>query len=379
MPDGVIDARGAARDGARVVGVDVARGLALLGMFAAHTSGSPAFDWSEPATWVAVADGRSSILFAVLAGVSVALMSGRTDDRGRRVLVAGRALVDVRMRILVRAVIVFVIGGVLTALSSGILVILEVYAVLFAASLLFLGWSARALLVAALVWVVAGSVVTVLARAGIESGAPAAAQSALVHFAVTGPYPALLWIAFLLAGMGVGRLPLASPRVATVVLVAGAALAALSYTAGARIEAASGAGLVELGGVPLDLADLATLEPHSGSPFEATGGMGFALAVIGVCLLAARARGAAIVLAPLAAVGAMPLTIYTAQVLAYAIAHSIMGEPPRGLVAFLAFAVPALVIAPIWRRLVGQGPLERMLAIAASRASDERGAAHSGW
>ena len=68
-------------------------------------------------------NGRSSILFAVLAGVSLALLSGRTDP------VRGDDLVRARTRILVRAAWVFAIGGALEALGTDVDIILGVYAV----------------------------------------------------------------------------------------------------------------------------------------------------------------------------------------------------------------------------------------------------------
>src|SRR5690606_11520134 len=59
--------------GTRIDGLDLARGLAVLGMFVAHvgTAGN-----AYPPTEVGqLADGRSAALFALLAGVSVALLS----------------------------------------------------------------------------------------------------------------------------------------------------------------------------------------------------------------------------------------------------------------------------------------------------------------
>ncbi|MGL4255153.1 MAG: acyltransferase, partial [Microbacterium sp.] len=48
---------------ARVTGVDLARGLAVLGMFAAHLLWiRDPFSWTDASTWVAVVEGRSSIL-----------------------------------------------------------------------------------------------------------------------------------------------------------------------------------------------------------------------------------------------------------------------------------------------------------------------------
>ena len=67
----------------RLVGVDVARCLALLGMVATHVLLGQEPDGSlTDSQWLA--GGRAAALFAVLAGVSIALMTGRrTPVRGR--------------------------------------------------------------------------------------------------------------------------------------------------------------------------------------------------------------------------------------------------------------------------------------------------------
>ena len=127
----------------RIVGIDVARGLAVLGMYGAHVGLTEPFDWAAPGTWLDVVNGRSSILFAVLAGVSIAIISGG------RVAAGGDALRRARTRILVRALLVFAIGLLLVALDTRIAVILPVYAVLFVAAIPVLRWRSRWLFVAA--------------------------------------------------------------------------------------------------------------------------------------------------------------------------------------------------------------------------------------
>src|SRR4051794_24517828 len=81
----------------RVVGFDVARALAILGMVVVHFSLVMAADRSGPG-WLSVAvgflDGRAAAVFVVLAGVGITLASRRavshTDPhvlaRSRRVL-----------------------------------------------------------------------------------------------------------------------------------------------------------------------------------------------------------------------------------------------------------------------------------------------------
>jgi hypothetical protein len=128
--------------GRRIGGLDVARGLAVLGMFGAHLGDTGDLGW-DPATWRALADGRSSILFATMAGISIALLSGG------RIRLGERELARARTRVLVRAAWVFAIGGVLELLGTFVAIILGVYAVLFVLALPFLRWPPVRLLLAA--------------------------------------------------------------------------------------------------------------------------------------------------------------------------------------------------------------------------------------
>src|SRR4051794_37316833 len=208
----------------RIVGLDVARALAVFGMFGAHV-GVVADDVGfSPATWPGVVNGRPSILFAVLAGVSVALLSGRTTP------VAGDDLVRARMRILVRAAWVFAIGGVLEALGTDIDVILGVYGVLFVLALPFLRWRPRRLFLAAGVLAVVTPPIVLALTHVVEAND--ASDRPFVSLALTGNYPALIWWTFILVGLGVGRCDLAATGVRIRLLTAGAALALLGYGGG---------------------------------------------------------------------------------------------------------------------------------------------------
>ena len=92
----------------RLVGIDAARGLALIGMVSIHIL--PAWDpetFAPTAQWTLFA-GRSAALFALLAGVSLAFTSGG------RTAHSGRAMTATRAGILVRA-------GLITALGLAML------------------------------------------------------------------------------------------------------------------------------------------------------------------------------------------------------------------------------------------------------------------
>jgi uncharacterized membrane protein len=87
----------------RVVGVDVARGLALIGMMATHAFGSVE-DNDDPTLAHLVAGGRAATTFVLVAGVSLAFLSGgRTPVHGRERLGASAGLA-------VRALLIGVLG-----------------------------------------------------------------------------------------------------------------------------------------------------------------------------------------------------------------------------------------------------------------------------
>ena len=355
--------------GQRIVGVDIARGLAVLGMFGAHVGVQRSFDWLEPQSWSDVVNGRSSILFAVLAGVSIAIISSGRNATGPREPLDGIPLVQARVRILVRAGLIFAIGAMLELLGTPVAVILPYYAVLFLMSLPFLRWPPRRLFVLAGLVAVIMPVVVFVPRLPDQAIGFGPGQ-VLVDLLVTGFYPSLVWIAFVLAGIGLGRLDLGAMRVQWWMLLAGVILAVAGYGGAAAV-----APLVPRGSA---LAGLFTSEPHSGSPFEVVGSTGFAIGVIALCLLASRIV-LRWVLLPVAAVGSMALSAYTAQIIGLAFVVQLSDDGPAGLGfepgngVWLAFAVAALVACTAWFVLIGRGPLERFLTWISAWAADSRG------
>ncbi|MEY8577193.1 hypothetical protein AALI21_02650 [Corynebacteriaceae bacterium 6-324] len=110
---------------ARIAYLDAARALAIIGMFVAHIAAFVPI----PAPIEFLVSGRASIMFAVLAGVSTALIARchAVTDRQR----LGFANRNSSRDLLVRAIILFLIGITLPLLSAGPIVILSTYAVLY--------------------------------------------------------------------------------------------------------------------------------------------------------------------------------------------------------------------------------------------------------
>ncbi|TWH28377.1 uncharacterized protein DUF1624 [Isoptericola variabilis J7] len=346
----------------RVTGVDVARGIAVLGMFTAHV-GVTDSDLGSITGWLSIAHGRSSILFALVAGVSLALVTGRERP------LAGDALGRARARLLVRAVLLLALVALLDLLGTRVLLILGFYAAYFVLALPFLRWPRRRLLAAA----------AVLARAGLRL--PRDGSGAVTDFLVTGAYPAAVWMAYVLVGMAIGRSDLSSYALRSGMVVGGLCAAAVSEIVSERLVADAGgrqaiedqveaasepfAGLADPWSAPWPTADhLVLAGPHHDTTFEVVGSGGFAVAVLGLCLYAGTVGSR--VLAPLAAVGAMALTVYSLQIVAIWHWDLLGSETNRPLAVMV---VVTLVAATAWRFLVGRGPLERLFGLVAARTA----------
>jgi len=327
----------------RITGVDAARGLAVLGMVTAHVGPSSEVFWS-PAGWLAVADGRSAATFALLAGVSAALLSGGPDP------VVGTRLVQSRTRILVRAALLFVLGGLVTMLGTPVAVILGHYALYFAVVVAFLRARPRELLWAAAGFAVLGPPIcfTIAATLAEEQVRPT-----MLADLVVGPYyPAGIWMAYVFTGLAVGRLDLRSRDVRLRLAGAGAGLAIVGYL-GSRVALAAYAG------APESTLQLLRAGPHDDTAFEVVGNTGVALVVLAVLLVAAERWPRA--LFPLVATGALALTVYVGHIVVIALlGDDVVWHATAG--TWAAFLVVILVAASLWRAFVGRGQviLERI-------------------
>ncbi|MFC7764607.1 DUF418 domain-containing protein [Leucobacter soli] len=99
---------------------------------------------------------------------------------------------------------------------------------------------------------------------------------------------------------------------------------------------------------------------------EAIGSGGFAIAVIGLCLLLRTGGRWPWLTFPLRSVGSMPLTAYVLQIVMWAVASmTLLGSAHehafRDLDPFLPITIATVMLSVAWSLLVGQGPLEAAL------------------
>lgn len=401
----------------RILGLDLARFVAIAGMMATHT-----WLWADSVAGVHVASseqfqGRASALFAVLAGVGAVLATRAPIREGR----PGAA----RLMLVGRGIALVAIGLTLTLLDIPIFVILAYYGVLFWFLALAITWPRWVLVaVGAVVAVVAPVAVYLLGEAfqltEREASNPnwlslADPLPVLRGLLATGTYPVLIWIAYGLVGMAIGRTLLAARgagtvRVAAVTLAAvgaavwlgGIALAALAQgPLGAVRGLATDLGISEEQALGL-LTDPGSGRPlpgspwmllasaaHTGTTFDLLLTIGSSTTVIGLLVLLGTVLGplARRILSPVLGAGAAPLTVYSAHVLLVGTVTLVMLGKPYGELTWqeyvvldtpwflsswgfwLANILMALLIGSFLTFLGRRGPLETLVTWAGRLAA----------
>ena len=404
---------GGQSEATRLVGVDVARAIAMIGMVIAHyvvrDPGGGALDSVR-----AFVDGRAMPLFVLLGGVGVTLAARRAAHPDRALLL--------------RAVVLFPLGLLLQEVTVGIAIILQYYALFFVVAVGLRRLPGVGLWAVALVVTALGGVAFQLTPtwptyegwAGWSALGDAMWWKGLATaLTVNGYYPLAPTLAFLAVGMWLGRQRLDSDRVAATMLAAGMVLGLVGYVGGRALASAvdtdgivrdAQTGRSELAAsIAADLArvdgisvaelrrrvdDSVTLERerdevlaslvdyhdhvvasfrverladaagHSHMPAWVLGATGSATAVLGASLLAARRLERPLV--PLVVLGQFALTFYVAQ------AVLIRWTVERGTTSIgaefrlcAAIVVGFTLAALVWRRWLGRGPLEATLRLVA--------------
>lgn len=391
-------------------------------MIGAHIGVTAELEWTHPSTWSGVVNGRSSILFALIAGVSVALASGGRSSP------VGADLRAARLRMVGRALVVLAIGVALEMLGTYIAIILPLYGILFLIITPFLGTRRRTLVItAAGIALLGPTLIAAVQTLTLGGGGPGA------ELLLTGTYPLTAWLPLMLVGMALGRSDLRRTAPAVGLILIGLVPASIGYATGSFIQGALGEEYVTdweldegssvfledetelpmeeiepMGRVCLDSGDgwltcyppgddftewndgseyvepsyweqvaefggwehivisAWSAYPHSGGTPEIIGSGGFAAVVLGVCLLLGRRLRAALL--PLIAMGSMPLTTYSLHVLSYALIREpfgLLADDYAGYETNTVWITSVVVLAigsTLWALWRGRGPLEALSA-----------------
>ncbi|VXC10419.1 heparan-alpha-glucosaminide N-acetyltransferase domain-containing protein [Plantibacter sp. T3] len=365
----------------RLIGLDLFRTLAVFGMLVAHVgpaAWSPDGRFGQVHWEWEVFHSRMPAMFAFAAGLSLNLSARRLDGHVREA--AG---------MVVRAVLLLGCGLLLTALGTPVVVILGAFAAFFVLAIPFLRARTVPLLWAAGTWAVLGPPLSMVLRVLLPER-----TNPLWDLLVSGDYPALTWMPFVLAGVAIGRLDLAARAVRRRLALVGAALATFAYGGSALVMHLAGRSAIVASLPDQNPAEYASRffaergvtdtgswwwllsdAPHSGSWGDVLGALGTCILLLALLLGAGdrameadRSRGgrATRPLAIwLAAPGAMVLSVYALHIVAmWAITagtgHSFAPSQPAWML--VAFVVGLGVFAMAWLRFRSQGPLELLMS-----------------
>lgn len=336
---------------ARIQALDAARAAAIVGMIAVNVG--PRGQEGIVALLYELPVGRASLLFMLLAGIGMSILSRSARRRGGR---------PPWKTVLWRAGLLLAMGLALQLMDHDVRVILPTYGLIFLASLPLL--QAPTGVLAAVTGIVFAAGPLVWIGAQMANGQPYEFASPtlldtppqILHgIALSGAYPAVVWAAPFLAGMLLGRADLRN-RALHKRLVLWGAVAAVGGNLLSRLLTAS------LGEPTTGMGwdHLVSAADHSQMPLWLVSGTGSALFVLGICLLAektiARRLGA------ITAAGRLALTIYVGHLLA--LAAIVRPEPHylyEGVFITIALSLAAVVFADMWTSRYRTGPLEYLL------------------
>lgn len=347
---------------ARVVGVDVARAVAVLGMVLVNFKVLSNTREAGPDWLVALAerlDGRASALFVVLAGVGVGMLTRRAREDG-----SPRAIAAARAMLLQRAVTLGIMGLALCTLWP--MDILRSYGIFLAIAALVFAAPKRALLGGAAALIAAFPLVT-MAIDYNQGWDPTTHQyldqwsvaGMARHLLFNGFHPALPWMAFLLTGMWLSRLDLHDARTRRLLLLGG-----LGATLGAEALSAW-----LLSTLTSDWGQaIALIYPGPPMPLYMISATGTALVTTALCLEWAARRPASRAVSALATTGTFALTLYIAHIalgMGALLLTDLLDERTlaHALGAGLGFWLLSIPLTNAFAARFGVGPLESLLRI----------------
>ncbi|QGU07975.1 hypothetical protein COCCU_10280 [Corynebacterium occultum] len=358
----------------RIHGLDLARFLAVMGMVYSHLGEELDYEGFSR-IFMESRNGLPSALFAVLAGISMSIISASAVRAG------GATLAHNRHRLIIRGLILMVLGFILGEAQVSIAVVLLPLGL----AMVLLSWAPRArnstLISLGLTLLLVGPALQVLL--------PGAFLTSLMG----GSYPLLAWLTYVTAGILLHRL-LITPQVSTIalscLLVVGALLTMLGLQA-----------RYLLGFIPLDpdssvqyyteevifesrflVSEPAFVflspEGHSGGLMEQITSLFASLAALALCLLLCRFTWLNRLLYPLRAAGSMSLTVYVLHVLTTAwyfhglgftllnpaadFDDYLQGKAPENDLLVILTVVVAATVAALWKLKFRRGPLEEWVA-----------------
>lgn len=353
----------------RLVGIDVVRAVALIGVVVMNYhgylnagSGTDTFFGRLFHPWVGVLSTRFAATFVTVAGVGVVLLTKRARLSGDRDLIS-----DARWRLIRRGVLLYTFGYVLDWIWPG--TILFYYGAYFVlAAFMFrlrIRWlvaigATSAVTAAAIQWWIFERIQDGHPPSWLYTSSPRSPRSLVLETFINGTHPLLPWLAFLCCGMVIGRLLPEIDRWRKPLLILGGSFLAGGYLLSSILTRLATDGSVE----DQRWGVLARTDPFNRGLLYTVVTLGSSIIAVVVISWAAERAPASPVVEVLRHAGQMTLSLYVLHVLVFnELVYRQGWVTPTGLDTALVFAaafwVVAILLGAWWHRFIGMGPLER--------------------
>jgi uncharacterized membrane protein YeiB len=352
----------------RIIGYDLARAVALLGMLLVNFSVLLGNGTSDP-TWldhlIEMIRGRAAATFVVLAGAGLSLLSKSVY------LSKDRAAINAKRFTLLKRSLFLLVIGLFNFVLSPISDILHFYAVYIALGACLLTLSNRSLALLAFATIAVRFLVmtsfdfvknwdfNTVADTGIGS-----LLGIIGHFLFNGCFPVVPWMAFVMVGMWIGRRDLSDRSFRKKLLLAGVGAVTIAESL-SRVgmylssSAQHGHGLE-------NLLPLFQIVSWDSIPLFMISAMGTALGVISLSTILADKYGNSRWIMPHIAAGQVTLSLYVAHIIVGTLFLKAVETLEMELVFFplwgtMVFYTGAVLFAYYWMRRFGKGPLELLM------------------
>lgn len=405
-PIGGVSSRGSRIPRGRLLGLDVLRALAILGMVWMHFSVSswlPETGAIVPSTELTLLDRVNEVvgirprdIFFVLAGVTVAISTGGlTRYRGRKLLCSWR-------KIVIRATVLFFLSLLLGSLGAGAVEILRFYAFWLILLLPLTVFGARGLLWSAATLAVAcPAIKIVLDNASLFQPTvkdmvlleQISGFGILIHPEGWGPYlqnivfgsgstsqDTIAILPFLVLGLALGRMDLTSHVTRLRLIGGGGAVSAIALLVGmispTILDSAHAFDAAQAHSRVPWQSLLSTANPGPANPlFSAVDCFlvaGLVAALLGALLILMQRPPFTRALWPIAAFGSMSLTWYCLHLLVIGKATPLGFITTGSVLSYVLFILAAFILSVLWRRFFTRGPLEWIQHIAVTAVTTPR-------
>lgn len=351
----------------RILGFDFARALAVFGMVLVNYKMVISYEQHTP-SWlhwlISLFEGRAAATFVILAGIGISLLAQKAT-----VQQDSKAVNRVRVSLLVRALLLFVIGLAYTPIWPAD--ILHFYGVYLCVGVALLTARNTFVLAAATLSTVVFPLL--LALFNYEKGWNWATltytdfwtvQGMVRHVFFNGFHPVFPWVAFLLVGVVIGRLNWADNALRKKLLFIGVIVFALSETLSFALSSLLGTALH--GKDLVDLLALVGTKPMPPMPLYILSASASSLLVLIGSITIAERHATHTFVRALIQTGSMALTLYVAHVLigmGVLEGLGLLHNQPLSfsvLYACCFFAV-GILFSAFWRQRFQRGPLEALL------------------